>query len=410
MTPPIDPKESAASVCRFKNWQAMKNNPSRKSSQHTAPPSQFRKFRSISWYGTFRTPAIEYISHLLQELGRLGMDVHEIESSDRAPHTRTVLSDLTTWMSEPPSEAFSKLFDWTRLDISQMQLRLEKNSSAKPRIELSAHVTKMNNLSVRWYPGGWKHSHFNWDGSNRHYLNLIAQRKWPEAPDFQYFEGDEQPTFDSRSSNELMYIRGVGKLRPEPRENYGPYATYNADVVDSILICAVRSAYEGLVDRLKYSFEVEVDDAFDFVVRDENNSHLSQFPIRRVTAWSLEDASELRTRREQEAAIQQEQEDRSELANITSTYSFTREAFVEVLTRSSLPQSTSPRSSDERINRKVAKELRSSGFDVNIGHVRRIRQLIERYQPEILPEALRPITPQPEEAPPGKIIDIETYR
>jgi hypothetical protein len=34
-----------------------------------------------------------------------------------------------------------------------MQSRLERGF-VKSRIEVSAHITKMNNLSVRWHPGG----------------------------------------------------------------------------------------------------------------------------------------------------------------------------------------------------------------------------------------------------------------
>ncbi|MDR6411366.1 hypothetical protein [Paraburkholderia terricola] len=385
----------------------------RKGSQRTTPPARLRMFRTISWYRTLCTPASEYISHILRELGRLGMDIRDIESLDRAPHTKAVLSDLISWIGEPPSDAFSKLFDWKTLDLSQMESRLEKNSSAKPRIELSAHVTKMNNLSVRWHPGGWKDSHFDWNGTGQNHFNLVSQRKWQEPPDFCWFVGDEQPTFDGRASNELMYVRGVGNLRPEPHENYGPYATYNADVVDSILICAVRSAYEGLIERLKYSFEVDVVDAFDFVIRDETDEdvpHSSQFPIHRVVAWSLEDAGELRIRREQEAAAEQEKKDRSDLANITLSYGFTLEVFVDVLIRASSTRSTGSGPSDEVANRKAAKDLRNAGFNVNAGHVRHVRQLIERYNPEILPEALRPVTAPEDKGSLGKIVDIASFR
>ncbi|MGV2289530.1 hypothetical protein AAHK20_12530 [Trinickia sp. YCB016] len=385
----------------------------RKRSQRMTPSARLQMFRTRSWHSTFCPPASEYVSHLLRELGRLGMEIRDIESHDRAPHTQTVLSDLVSWIGEPPSDAFSKLFDWKTLDLPQMRSRLEKDSSAKPRIELSAHVTKMNNLSVRWHPGGWRHSHFDWNGTGQNHVNLISQRKWSQPPDFRWFVGDEQSTFDSRASNELMYIRGVGNLRPEPRESYGPYATYNADVVDSILICAVRSAYEGLIERLQYSFEVDVIDAFDFLIRDEideDAAHSNQFPIHRVVAWSLEDADELRIRREQEAAAQQERKDRAELANIALTYGFTLEVFLDALIRAFSTGSIGSAPSDEAANRRTAKDLRSAGFNVNAGHVRHVRQLIERYNPETLPDALRPLTAQVDKDSLRKVIDISAFR
>jgi hypothetical protein len=116
-------------------------------------------------------------------------------------------------------------------------------------------------------------------------------------PDFDWFVGDEEPTFDSRPSNELMYIREVGNLRPEPCDSYGPYAVYNTDVVDSALICAVRSAYENLIKQLEHSFEVDVVDAFDFVTRDEideNDSSPYRFPIHRVVTLPQPTALHLR--------------------------------------------------------------------------------------------------------------------
>jgi len=265
---------------------------------------------------------------------------------------------------------------------------------------VSAHITRMNNLSVRRHPGGWRTTEFDWHRTDHNYFNLITHRKWRQPPDFHWFVGDEDPTFDSRPSNELMYIRGVGNLRPEPRDSYGPYATYNADVVDSILICAVRSAYEGLIKQLKYSFEVELVDAFDFVIQDEtdeSNPSPYRFPIHRVAAWSLEDAAELHARRERDAAAEQDKRDRAELTNVTATHGFALEIFVAALLRASSRKLTGPASSRERTDRDAAKDLRNAGFKVGVADVRRIRQLIERYNPEILPEALRPAPLGPSE-------------
>jgi hypothetical protein len=45
------------------------------------------------------------------------------------------------------------------------------------------------------------------------------------------FRGDEDPFFNSLPTNELMISRGVGNLRPEPRDEYGSHATFNSDVL-----------------------------------------------------------------------------------------------------------------------------------------------------------------------------------
>ncbi len=166
-------------------------------------------FQPTSWDG----PKAEYLSHLLTELGRLGLKIRDIESHDRPPNTRTVLSDLLAYR-ETANEAFARLIDWQRLDLAQMRSRVEADRSAKPRIEVSAEISQMNNLSVRWYPGGYHRSYYVFDGSGSGRANEIAQRKWDSRPDFTYFTGDEQASFQGRATNELMYVRGVGRLEP----------------------------------------------------------------------------------------------------------------------------------------------------------------------------------------------------
>ncbi|WP_146214394.1 hypothetical protein [Rhizobium sp. 11515TR] len=330
---------------------------------------------------------------MLMELGRLGLDIDDIESRSRPPNRDTVLSDLVDWLSDHPGKAFAQLANWQTLDLAQIRSRLEQDRFAKPRIELSAHITKMNNLSVRWHPAGWRDTEFDWHRTDHGYFNLITHRKWSQPPDFHWFTGDEDPTFDSRPSNELMYIRGVGNLRPEPRGNYGPYAIYNTDVVDSILICAVRAAYEGLVKQLAHSFEVTVIDAFDFKVRDEVDDvdpPRYRREIHRVVAWSIEDAAELKARRERDEAAAQNERDRAEFAGVTETYGFTLEMFVAVLLHASSKKPSGPIPSREHINRNAARNLRNAGFSIDAGGVRRVRQLIERYSPKALPESLSP--------------------
>jgi hypothetical protein len=308
------------------------------------------------------------------------MEISDIESYTRPPNTMAVLSDLLEWQRNFPNQAYAELVDWKTLDFGQIRKRLETNRFAKPRIELSAEITKMNNLSVRWHPGGWRDTAHDWSNRDHDFGNLITRRKWRQPPDFHWFSGDEEPTFNSRASNELMYIRGVGNLCPEPRE-YGPF-TYNRDVVHSILICAVRNAYERLIEQLQRSFEVKVLDGFDFEVRDEideTDIGLRPYPIHRVVGWSLEDAEELQARRERLRATEEEQRDRAELANVAQTYGFTLEAFAAAVAYAASKKPTGPSPTAETINRNAAKHLRIAGFQIDAGKIRRIRELLERY-------------------------------
>jgi hypothetical protein len=94
-------------------------------------------------------------------------------------------------------------------------------------------------------------------------------------------------------------------------------------------------------------------------------------------------------RRERDAAVEQDKQDRAELANVTATHGFSLEAFVAALLRAPSKKPSGPAPSGEHVNRDTAKGLRGAGFKVDARDVRRIRQLMERYNPEILPEALR---------------------
>jgi hypothetical protein len=67
--------------------------------------------------------------------------------------------------------------------------------------------------------------------------------------------------------------------------------------------------------------------------------------------------------------------------------------FVSTLLRASFKKASGPAPSIENINRNAAKDLRVAGFKADAGDVRLIRRLIERYNPEILPEGLRLVLP-----------------
>jgi hypothetical protein len=90
----------------------------RKRSRKTDHPRlpALKLFRSISW--SENASVGQYVSHLLQELGRLGLGVHDIERRDRPPHTKTVLSDLIDWLDEHPGKSFANLVNWQALDLA----------------------------------------------------------------------------------------------------------------------------------------------------------------------------------------------------------------------------------------------------------------------------------------------------
>lgn len=363
-----------------------------------------KELRPISWYS--REHPTYYIEHALKELGRLDID------TERSFPSFTVLDELMAWLSNHPGKEYADLMDWYRLNLDQMTKRRNADRNAKPRIEITAEISKQRNLLVRWYPHGWHKRAYDWNNREGGWGNLIDQYLWPENPDFRVFFGDEPASIHSRASNELMFIRDVEHLATEPREHYGAHATFNNDVLSSILICAVRAAYEGLIESLRHSFEVTVVHSFDFTLRDEypeDDPYISH-PTRRVVEWTLDRTEVVEARRAKVAKQRQEKKDAADFESLEETHGFTAERFVEALVEAATPGKRGAVPKDDQINTIAGRILRNAGADkrFNATHVRRLRALIEKFRPELMPEQLR--MPQPEESTPKDSADVIQFR
>jgi len=338
-------------------------------------PGRLKTFKSIGWFST-RDPN-DYLSHILMEMGRLGLEIHEVERYDRPPNTRCVLSDLLAWQADQPGAAYANLVDWRWLDFQTMLERFEADPDAKPRIEIAAEVSSKRNFSVRWYPAGWKAAPRAFPRSGG--SNMIGHRLWKSPPDFRWFVGDEKQTFSDRATNELMYIRGVGGL--DPLRESGPYAKCDMGSLDELLICALRAAYENLIESLEQSFEVTVLHAFDFEIREESDPddpYSLALPTRRVSSWTLGEARTI-------MAKQKEASDRAALDRLTKDLGISVEEFVQELSTAA-----GKARSDEEARRMAAKSLRELGHKADAGTVRETWRLLAIYMPEALPEELRP--------------------
>jgi hypothetical protein len=102
-------------------------------------------------------------------------------------------------------------------------------------------------------------------------------------------------------------------------------------------------------------------------------------------------------------AERQQQADLETLENMQATYGLEPDDLVAALVAASMRKRTGPPPPrGENTDRNAAKSLRAAGHNVDASHVRRLRQLIERYLLELLPESLRPtptrsfVPPQPE--------------
>ncbi len=245
-------------------------------------PDMGRKaVQPCSWFGPGPEPT-RYTSWLLMELGRLGLQINDIEAGKK-----TVLSDVLAWLSERPGEPFAKLMDWSRLDIAALMKR-SGETIARPRIEVSAKINQSSNLRVVWHPRGWASAPPNLENLHINTRNALKHKSWePGQLDFRVFEGDEGANWGSRSSNELMWIKGVGQLRPNLDSTWEG-SRLNKDVVDALLLYAVRSAYDALVVQLELSFEVTKLNDFVFEWTEEPHpDRPKDGSIKRLIGWKL---------------------------------------------------------------------------------------------------------------------------
>ena len=354
-----------------------------------------RKFDPVYW--SEHRSALDYLSHLLVEGGRLGVDMINVRRST----TNSVITDLLDWFESTSNRGFEQLYSFLHIDGETMKPRLDRDPYAKPRIEITASITKKDNLSVVWHPGGWRESAIDFR-LRRDTSNQISQRLWRRPPDFWWFTGDESPYFDSRASNELMYIRGVGNLYPKPVEEYGYYAEFNHDVVDGILICAVRAAYEGLIKRLELNFDVTPITSFDFDTREEPSEDAFLHSVKRVTAWRIENTVQLHQRQEKAKADARFAKASEDLLIATAALNLSAEIVSNALMRAS----ENFKGSDATLDKHTAKLLRADGHSVDEKDVRNIRRLLQICRVDLVPEHLRPAPPKAT-APPDNVVPLK---
>lgn len=133
---------------------------------------------------------VEYLTHIFHQLGRLGLDTHDINQ------VSTSLRDL----QEPFNPgAFERLLDISDWNIGRIAERAEdlsrfEQSRFKPRIDLFVEITSKDNLRAFWHPTGFNYFH----GDRGDWLN------WRLS---------EEITFSHRPDNEFLFIRDIGLHR-----------------------------------------------------------------------------------------------------------------------------------------------------------------------------------------------------
>lgn len=84
---------------------------------------------------------------------------------------------------------------------------------------------------------------------------------------------------------------------------------------------------------------------------------------------------------------------RVDLAQLDERHGCTLALLADALAVAARPGKDGAVPSIEQISRAAAKDLRGRGATINAGDVRRFRLLLEEFQPESLPDELRPTPP-----------------
>lgn len=234
-------------------------------------------FRIKSWNGIDDTLPFSFVSWIFHEAGRLGIGLDEFKELSCGRFE--VLMELVHWLTEHPDRGYADLHDWTQSDPKVLAQRIDYPArQVFAPIEIHAEINRKRNLTVSWYPAGWR--------SRARYM------PGTESLDFTWFERHPR-SFWGRPANELMFLRGVDITRPGNPDVHREL--HMAHILDSLIICAIRAAYNRLIVQLRQSFDVTVLDDFVFDLVEYKDKASQTEPSYRVANWRIEETDALRT-------------------------------------------------------------------------------------------------------------------
>jgi hypothetical protein len=204
-----------------------------------------KRFRLKSWDRGSDALPYDFVSWIYYEMGRLGLDVDDPENAFGG--RLNTVSELLSWMAEHPEVRYVDIFNCTESNPAVMAKRAKcPPRTVRPPIEIWAEINIRHNFSVSWYPAGWR--------------SRARRQAGTDLLDFTWFERYPRP-FWGRPWNELLFIRNVGHYR-SGRGRVAHAELTNFDIVDSLTICAIRAAFNRLIQQLRQSFEVTLLDDF----------------------------------------------------------------------------------------------------------------------------------------------------
>jgi len=308
----------------------------------------FCSHKFSAWGGLSQT-----LSFIDRELGRLGLDPHELRREQS-------LSDLREPLDE---DALAEMLDWWRFDLDKLIARRRNGyqGPAKPRVDLTVEVTTKGNLKVEWFPRGWG----LWGPIGPSYETDTDFRNWLRLE-------SRNGSFHSRPSNELLFIHDVAPLIWTLNED--PQSFGGREQFSHLLLYGCYQAIERLKERLERSFEVRCITDLIVEIEDRSSALASNNRPFRLKRWEVVDVE----KHESEAALKI-------LNKMRVKHGSDLELFLECWRKELLPKSSGLKPAERTLASRVAKALRTAGGTITAGEVSRYMDLVKAHQPSLLP-------------------------
>lgn len=292
-----------------------------------------------------------------RDLGRLNVDEDAL-----LEYQRRLLQDLTSPLDE---WALAQLHKYWEYDLESLTARgrgWRRGVPAKPRIDLIVELTTKDNLKAEWYPQRWE---------------LSGETAVPGTQtDFPgwYRQEHRYSSFDSRPSNELLFLHGVGMaLRTLDRPS--PYG-HPLRILDHVLLRGASRAVERLKARLNEHFEVRLlRDVFTEWSDPGFGRRFDRDPPR-LLKWEIEDP-----------AKRQAREEIAEIEALKDVSGFSAGELKTALATCTRKRRTGPAPAHHTLIERVTKELKATGLPATKGKVERALALLRKHRGSEVDEA-----------------------
>jgi hypothetical protein len=293
----------------------------------------------------------ECLMHIAREFGRIGVDERAL-----LDYQRELFHDLTEPLDE---QALSSLYDYWEYDLSALFQRGRTPGygppgvPAKPRIDIIVEVTTKHNLKAEWFPRDWD----RWGSRDK--------ARPSDFPNWMRFD-HRHFSFDSRPSNELLFLRGVGyALRSIPVVS----GHHPMRVLDQVLLAASWRAVGRLKSRLKPHFDIKM---LKDVFTEWNDPDFGpdwRIDPPTLLSWVIEDPQE-----------RQDRADKREYEEMQERLGFGPDDMLAAIAACSVRAKSGPRPSPHTRTSRIVKIMKGNGLPATNGKVDRAMILLRRYR------------------------------